>query len=152
MKVYNTSLILLILFIFLFFSCSQEETCRENKQVLLRVGFYTSGTSNTLNIDSVTVFGLNKDSIYKNVKNISKIALPLNNSAKESIFVLNTNGINDTINIQYSNKEYFISFACGTVITHKIDTVFSTKYNIKGNKIVNRDINTTDVQHIQILL
>lgn len=154
MKIFITSLTFILLF---FFSCTQEEACRENKQVLFRTGLYTLGTGNSLNVDSITVFDLNDnsievDSLYKNVKNINKIALPLNNSTEESIFVLNINGIHDTLNIQYSNKDYFISYSCGMVITHHVDTVISTNHMIKGYKIVNRDINTTDVQHLQILL
>lgn len=154
MKILITSLTLILL---LLSSCAQEETCRENKQVLFNIGFYTSETTNALNIDSITVFGINNnsitpDSLYKNVKNINKIALPLNNSTEESIFVLNINGIHDTLNIQYSNKEYFISYSCGMVITHHVDTVLSTSHLIKSYRILNRDINTTDVQHLQILL
>jgi hypothetical protein len=154
MKILITSLTLILL---LLSSCAQEETCRENKQVLFNIGFYTSETTNALNIDSITVFGINNnsitpDSLYKNVKNINKIALPLNNSAEESIFVLNINGTHDTLNVQYSNKEYFISYSCGMVITHHVDTVLSTSHLIKSYRILNRDINTTDVQHLQILL
>ncbi|MEA4984448.1 hypothetical protein SDC9_58411 [bioreactor metagenome] len=154
MKILITSLTLILL---LLSSCAQEETCRENKQVLFNIGFYISETTNALNIDSITVFGINNnsitpDSLYKNVKNINKIALPLNNSAEESIFVLNINGTHDTLNVQYSNKEYFISYSCGMVITHHVDTVLSTSHLIKSYRILNRDINTTDVQHLQILL
>jgi len=140
----------LLFSLFVFSSCTQDETCREKTAVLLRAEFYGFNSANKINIDSITVFGLQQDSLYKNVKNINKIALPLNNSEEQSIFVMNLNGTHDTLRVSYTNADYFISYSCGMIITHKIDTVITTNHVIKNLKIVNRDINTADVQHLQI--
>jgi hypothetical protein len=135
-------------------SCTQDETCRENKDVRLNAGFYTSGTSNALSVDSLKVFGLEREdsSLYDVNKSINNIKLPLNKKQELSIFVLNfrANQVIDTLFVLYTNQDYFISYECGSVITHKIDTVITTEHFIKSVKIINHDINTTDVQHLQI--
>lgn len=151
----------LYLFIFSFLiatvmmnSCTQDETCRENKDVRLNAGFYTSGTTNALSVDSLKVFGLEREdsSLYDVNKSINNIKLPLNKKQELSIFVLNfrANQVIDTLFVLYTNQDYFISYECGSVITHKIDTVITTEHFIKSVKIINHDINTTDVQHLQI--
>lgn len=135
-------------------SCTQDETCRENKDVRLNAGFYTSGTTNALSVDSLKVFGLEREdsSLYDVNKSINNIKLPLNKKQELSIFVLNfrANQVNDTMFVLYTNQDYFISYECGSVITHMIDTVITTEHFIKSVKIINHDINTTDVQHLQI--
>lgn len=137
----------------MFISCTQEETCREKTAVYLRAGFYTVGTSNTKNVDSLTVYGFMQDSLLYNVSNnINKVNLPLNKADNTSIFVMQFNQVNDTLFVLYTNSEYFISYPCGMIITHKIDTVIATNHVIRELKIINHEINTTDVQHIQIFL
>ena len=135
-------------------SCTQDETCRENKDVRLNAGFYTSGTTNALSVDSLKVFGLEREdsSLYDVNKSINNIKLPLNKKQELSIFVLNfrANQVIDTLFVLYTNQDYFISYECGSVITHMIDTVITTEHFIKSVKIINHDINTTDVQHLQI--
>ena len=132
-------------------SCTQDETCRENKKVMLNAGFFSSGTTTSLSVDSLTIFGLGQDSMLYNVKNsINKINLPLNKKEDLSIFVLTFKTIQDTLWVLYTNDDYLISYECGTVITHKIDTVITTNHYIESVKIINHDINTTDVQHLQI--
>jgi hypothetical protein len=134
-------------------SCTQDETCRENKDVRLNAGFFTSGTTNALSVDSLTVFGLGNDSMLYNVNNnINNIKLPLNKKQELSIFVMNfqADQATDTLFVLYTNQDYFISYECGSVITHRIDTVITTEHFIKSVKIINHDINTTDVQHLQI--
>ncbi|MEA4937742.1 hypothetical protein SDC9_100372 [bioreactor metagenome] len=132
-------------------SCAQDETCRENKNIKLNVGFFSAGTTTSLSIDSLTAFGLNKDSLLYNVnKNINKINLPLNKKEDVSIFVVRFNTTQDTVWVLHTNYDYFISYECGSVITHKIDTVITTNHYIESVKIINHDVNTTDVQHLQI--
>jgi hypothetical protein len=147
------SLTICILSIGMFHACTQDEACRENSAVNLHAAFYTFGTTNQMTVDSLTVYGLGKDSLLYNVKNsINKINLPLNKTDNTSIFVLQFNHVNDTVFVLHANSEYFVSFPCGMVITHQMDTIIATNHVIRGLKIVNRDINTTDEQHVQILL
>ena len=132
-------------------ACSQDEACREKRDVNFKAGFFRFETTTAAAIDSLTVYGLGQDSLlYNNIKNLTKISLPLNNSDVQSIFVMKFNELYDTVFVLHTNTENFISYPCGTIITHKIDTVISTNHYIKGIKIQYHEINTTDVQHVQI--
>jgi hypothetical protein len=132
-------------------ACTQDETCRENKNIKMNAEFFNAGTTTSLSIDSLTVYGLGKDSLLYNVKkNINKINLPLNKKEDVSIFVVRFNTTQDTLWVLHTNYDYFISYECGSVITHKIDTVITTNHYIESVKIIQKDVNTTDVQHLQI--
>lgn len=148
MRLFYFTFLFAILFIA---ACSQDEACREKRDVKLQAGFFTFETTTAAGIDSLTVYGLGQDSlIYDNEKDIDEISLPLNNSDVQSIFVMKFNELYDTLFVLHTNTEYFISYPCGTVTTYQIDTVLSTNHYIKGIKIQHHEINTTDVQHVQI--
>jgi hypothetical protein len=148
---FNYLILALLVVAVMTISCTQDETCRESKKVMLNAGFFSSGTTTGLSVDSLTIFGLGQDSMLYNVKNsINKINLPLNKKEDLSIFVLKFKTIQDTLWVLYTNDDYLISYECGTVITHKIDTVITTNHYIESVRIINHDINTTDVQHLQI--
>ncbi|MCF8454258.1 MAG: hypothetical protein K9G42_13715 [Pedobacter sp.] len=142
----------LILILLLFStSCIEEETCRESKEVVLQASLLALGSTTAKAIDSLTLYGLDNDSVlYINRKLVSKITLPLKNQDDLSIFVCKFNTVYDTLMVFHTNKEYFISFACGTIITHEIDTVLTTNNYIKSIAISQKTVNTTNVQHIQI--
>jgi hypothetical protein len=151
--------IIFILSIIFFSACKQDETCRESKEVFLRVGFFESVTNKAVSIDSLTVFALHQDGsamdslLYDNRKNISSVILPLNKVEQASLFVMKLNDLpQDTLSVLYENVEYFISYPCGMIITHTLDTVWSTHHFIKDVNMVHKNINTTNVQHLQVLL
>ncbi|OJV37489.1 MAG: hypothetical protein BGO29_03320 [Bacteroidales bacterium 36-12] len=136
----------------LYSSCTQDTTCRENKDVKLHADFINQSNNSKLTVDSVTVFGVGQDSlIYNNKKSVDKILIPLNNAAEDCSFVIIFDEIADTINVKYTNIEYFMSYSCGVIMAHEIDTVTFTDNYIKEIIIQNRIINPTDVKHIQIL-
>jgi hypothetical protein len=145
----------------IFASCSEDETCRQNTTTSLQAGFFKEGTTTALSIDTLTISGLiedpitggliEKDSILYNAKKkISLINLPLSKTGNQSIFLFKCNSIKDTVMILHSNQDYFVSFACGCMVTHKIDTVLSTNHFISEVKINNYDINLNNVRHLQI--
>ena len=88
--------------------------------------------------------------LYNNKKNLSSIKLPLNPQAEQTVFVFQFNEIYDTLDIRYSNKEYFVSYACGMVISHELDTVYFTKHAIEDLKIKHHQIDPNEAEHIQI--
>lgn len=153
--------ILIVILLVIFTSCSEDETCRQSTTIKLQAGFFTKGTTTALNIDTLSVMGLNEDSqtgtltendsvLYNAKKKISSISLPLNKTGNQSIFLFRFNSIQDTVWILHSNQDYFVSFACGCTITHQIDTVLTTNHYISDIKISNYDINLTNVRHLQI--
>jgi hypothetical protein len=142
---------LIFLIAVFFWACTEEETCRESTNAYLQATFFKAGTSTSFQVDTLTINGLGKDSFLYNKKlKVSAISLPLNQQKNISTFVLKSNNINDTVTVIHTNADYFLSFACGCMITHKIDTVLTTKHFINSIIIKQYDINNQDVKHLQI--
>ena len=90
--------------IVLFTACTSNDECRVEKTVSLKMNIYkkASPTDSPLNIDSLWVNGLSKDSfLYKNSKLISSISIPLNISKVQSDFVIQFNTKKDTLSVFY---------------------------------------------------
>jgi len=152
----------------LFFSTScnvSDEVCRKEKNARLKVGFYTAVfnsstgkyTSSSLTIDSLTVNGVDSlgsivDSIlYNNSKNVSVIKLPLNKFSNESKFIIRfNNSIQDTLIVFHTNYDQYLSFECGMIRNHLIDTVLITNHFVDSVKIEEHNVSTIDAEHLQI--
>lgn len=144
--------LLILIFVVLNISCVENEQCREKTDIKLRAGILNFATNSSLTIDSLTVRAIDSDSLlFNNRRNIQNIILPLKKHDDLSIFVVRFNATTDTISIYHTNRDFFISFACGIVITHYIDTILTTNHFIKEIKITERNVNTLPVQNIQIL-
>ncbi|MDD5184699.1 MAG: DUF6452 family protein [Paludibacter sp.] len=146
--------IVLILFLLLGISCTVDEGCRKSKTVNMGISFYhvvNKDTTTVMKIDSITVQGLGVDSIlYNNTKKLSKILVPLNKIVPESRFVITFDTIKDTITIEQTNKDEYLSLECGCIKVHSIDTVLTTNHFIDSVKISNHTVNTTNAEHLQI--
>lgn len=150
----------IIMFAFGSFSCSTDDECRKEKDVNFKIDFYTKTTNptsgvvskNSLNIDSIWVKALDKDSfIYKNRKSLRTIILPLKKFENQTDFIIRFNNEIDTISIFHTNNEnYYLSLDCGCIVTHTIQEAVSTNHYIKSLEIINTEINTTDATHLQI--
>ena len=157
MKVFQY--LVVVFFVIIIFSCTTDEECRKDRYVQLNAKFYTNilntstnkYTTSSLTIDSITLKGVDVDSIlYKNSKKISSVFLPLNKFKSESKFSVKFNQITDTITILNSNIEQYLSLECGCIKVHTIDTVLTTNHYIDSVKIKVRNVNTIQSEHVQI--
>ncbi len=152
-----------LLFIFLqmnLSSCSTDDECRKEKDVNMQFDFLTKTvnattgiTTNTaLNIDSIWVKALDRDSfIYKNKKSVKTILLPLKKFENQTDFIIRLNNVTDTISIFHENNEnYYLSLECGCIVTHTIKEAVSTNHYIKTIEILNTEINNTNATNLQI--
>ncbi len=144
--------ILLLTTLLMMVSCtSDNETCRESTRVVLRIGFFSSESSALANVDSVTVVGIPDGTLfYNNSKSINKVELPLLSSGIATEFAIRFNEQWDTLTVLHSTNPYFVSYACGMIYTHQIDTVLIRGSVNKNLKIAAKLVNTQNVQHLQI--
>ena len=149
------------LFALVFLSaCTQTENCTQEKNVLMQVGFYKKTMDSTtkiysksaLTIDSIWVMGLGTDSLlYNKEKSIKSINIPLKKTIEQTDYIVRFNNTTDTISIFHTNNDrYYLSLECGCVVAHSIDEIVSTGHFIDSVSIINRDINTTNAENIQI--
>lgn len=142
------------------FACTQTENCTQEKNVLMQVGFYKKTMDSTtkiysksaLTIDSIWVMGLGTDSLlYNKETSIKSINIPLKKTIEQTDYIVRFNNTTDTISIFHTNNDrYYLSLECGCVVAHSIDEIVSTGHFIDSVSIINRDINTTNAENIQI--
>ena len=149
----------IILFLLTCFSCGgTDEQCRRDRYIVLTVDFKkavidTLGVQKLSNflIDSVTISGLDNDSIlYNNRKNISKADLYLNKFAEQTQYQFSLNDTIDTLTVWHRNTEEYLSFECGCIVTHLIDSIALTGHFIDSVSIKNNEVNILDATNIEI--
>ena len=147
-----------IFFIFLagllLFTCScDQEACFEETNAYVKASLYLYETGKLNAPDSITVYGVNKESskIYAKSKSITKALLPLDTDAGSCSFVLRINGVNDTISFLYSSYPHLLSKACGYTYYHTIsETPEHTTNLIDSVAINNNSITTLNAENIRI--
>jgi hypothetical protein len=118
----------------------------------IRATFYKTGSEQSTIPDSITVYGIGKESekLYYRAKNVSVMELPLNASSETCGFVLKINATIDTLRFRYSNYSHLISKECGITFFHVLES-----YKVSGSKvdtiiIRNNNITTSHEENIRI--
>lgn len=146
-------LIALITIVFFITSCEKDDICIDPTTPNLIIRFYDN--DNPLDYKSVahlTVWAEGNDPL-QNYVDVSKdsIALPLNFSEDFTVYHLSANDVDDTITINYTKNEIFISRSCG----YKYNFGNLNLTNISNNWILNTQITNQTIQneteHIKIL-
>ncbi len=143
-------------------ACSVDEECRQTESVRCVVVFScdsvvsnedTVYTVNFNTVDSVTVQGVGSDSVlYNNQKNVSRLSLPLRSDTTETRYQLTLNSHPETLVIQHTNDEYFVSLACGCFVFHAVDTAFGTNGMIVNSEVINTAVQNVEQDNIKIYI
>ncbi len=117
--------------ILLLLSCTPQ-SCFEETTALLKATFYKAGSNIPTKADTLTVFGIGKDTtrLYDSTLNVSTIKLPLDASSGTSGFVIKINEITDTLIFTYTTYPHLISKECGISFFYTLES-----YSVTGNKI-----------------
>jgi hypothetical protein len=137
--------------IILVFSCIQG-SCFDETESYLKASFYNTSFGKIVAPDSLTLYGLNRDSIiYDKVADLTLALIPLNDTAQSSTFVIKINGITDTIEFRYSSYPHLISKECGYTYYHHLDAapVF-TKHIIDSILIDSPTVTNLKIENITI--
>ena len=160
MKHFNS--ILVILIVMQLVACTNDHTCHEERYVAMGVKLYRTTfdeesetyVQNAFEPDSITVYGLDNDSIlYEKVK-LSALYLPLRTDKAsfcitEYIFSL-TDDSYDTITIKHNNIDNYISFACGCIVFADLIETETTTHEIDSVMIVNPSVQNVQDTHINV--
>lgn len=142
--------IILPCLVFLLTSCTPG-SCFEETESYLKASFYSYETRKLAVPDSLSLNGLNKDSlIYDKSSNVQPALIPLNASRDSCTFVIRINGVTDTIEFIYNSYPHLISKECGYSFYHHLDTVITKHHAIKEILTPNKTITNLNVENIQI--
>ncbi len=135
----------------LIFSCTPQ-ACFEETNSFVKASLYDNTTKKQKAADSLTVYGLNRDSvkIYNKARGIQPVLFPLDISTGSCTFIVRINGIDDTITFTYSSYPHFISKECGYTFFHNIDTPVYTTNNIDYIYVGLKNITTDNVENLRI--
>lgn len=126
-------------------------SCQEETISKVKAGFYETGTGKPLKADSVTLFGLGKESekIYDRALNLQVIYFPLDASSTKSTLILRINGKNDTVTLEYTSYPHLVSKECGYSFFHVLDTVYNMRSDLDFLK-KSQNITTLYEENIRI--
>lgn len=133
-------------------SCLDGE-CMESAEANVKVFFYDYDTvpMPAVTPDSITLYGVGNDvKIYDNEKITSPALLPLKESGGETEFIININGIDDTVTFVYTGSLRLVSKECGYAMNYTIDTVRFTANEIDSIAITNHNVTLQNTENVAI--
>ena len=127
-------------------------SCLEETQSLVKATFYKNRTDSIKAADTLTVFGLGRDTskIYDKSPHLSAVQIPLDVSAGTCGFVFILDGITDTLTLSYTSYPHLISKECGYSFYHILDSYTVTGRTIDTIMFMNKSITTTNEENIRI--
>lgn len=153
----STYTILMIMLFGMFTQCETDDYCEEDVLTpRLVVRFYDHNTSSVRAAKHLYVWAEGKDTLYKNLTTDS-IALPLNVASGITKYILMVNNKSDsiwtdTLRINYSKQDIFVSRSCGYKTNFTIESVNNTNvWLFQANTINNpQTVENEKSAHIKI--
>ena len=91
--------------------------------------------------DSITVELLGEyNLLFDNGKSISKLPMPLLPDTTISTFLITFHEQTDTLFVEHTPRQYFVSLACGCAIYHTITAAWSTDPRVDSVQIINANV------------
>jgi hypothetical protein len=147
------NLIIILSGLILFLLSCTPESCFEETESFLKASFYNNVTGKPLAPDSLTIYGLNMETnkLYDKVRKVQPALIPLNSATASCVYIIQINGITDTLEFRYSSYPHLVSKECGYTFYHNLDTdrIF-TKHAIVNIYIGKRNITTINEENIRI--
>ena len=125
-------------------ACTADTTCRQDMSVAMGVSLqadslnekghsvmYTAWDSLTLEILSPN------NLLIDNKKNLSNISLPLHPDTTITVYTITFHNQTDTLYVEHTPRQYFVSLACGCAIYHTILNAWSTDPRVDSVQIIN---------------
>ena len=150
-KLFSGILIIILPCLILLMASCTPGSCFEETESYLKASFYSYETRKLTVPDSLSLNGLNNDSIiYSKSAKVQPALIPLNASQDNCIFVIIINGVIDTIQFRYTSYPHLISKECGYTFYHHLDTVIPKYHAIKEIIYSNKTVTNLNVENIRI--
>ena len=103
--------------------------------------------------DSITVELLGEyNLLFDNGKSISKLPMPLLPDTTVSTFLITFHEQTDTLFVEHTPRQYFVSLACGCAIYHTITAAWSTDPRVDSVQIINANVENAVQENLCIHL
>lgn len=153
-KFHSGNLPIILSGLILFMLACTPESCFEETESFLKVSFYSYITQNPLAPDSVTIYGLNRDTnlLYNKTTKVQVALLPLNTETGSCVFIIRLNGISDSVEFGYTSYPHLLSKECGYTFYHNLtpDSLTYSTNAIDLIEIKKSKITTINEENIRI--
>lgn len=142
----------IIFFTLVSLSSCTPESCFDETDAFLEASFYSYTTGNAQVPDSLTAYGLGRDTskIYSAVPGLRLARLPLQPYAASTTIVIIINGVADTLSFVHTSYPHLISRECGYTFHHDLESVSFTTNAIDSIWVRNIFVTTIDEENIRI--
>jgi len=133
-----------------YLSACSAGSCFDETEARIKATFYSDSTGKALAPDSVTLFGINMDTLYNKTTKLKSAEFPLYAADTTCTFIIRINGISDTLKFIYSNYTYLISKECGYTFFFSLDTTIHSFNIIDTITIEKKTITTFNEENMRI--
>jgi hypothetical protein len=150
-KIHGIQLLILVCFSLYLNSCTLG-SCFDETESRVKATFYSFETGKPLAPDSVTLYGINMDTlkIYDKTTYLKSAEFPLYAAEPACKFVIRINGINDTLEFIYSSYTHLLSKECGYTFFYNLDTAIHSINIIDSISFDKKTITTFNEENIRI--
>ena len=141
----------------LFTACEPDTVCHQEidtaVQITISADSITSAgdTAYYAQWDSITVVGIGSD-IGMQDKNVKVMGLELRPDTNQTAYLMLYHNQIDTLYIQHTPRQQFISMACGCAVYHTITAAWSTDPRVDSVSIINASVETVAQDNLCIYL
>ena len=138
-------------------SCEPDKACHQELQVAVQIilaADSVTAAGDTVAYaqwDSLIVVGVGSD-IGMSGKKIKGVGLELRPDTNFTMYLMQYHNQIDTLFIEHTPKQHFVSMACGCAVYHTINKVWSSDSRIENISIINANIETIAQDNICIHL
>jgi len=151
-NLYNGILLFTMTLTGLYLNSCSAGSCFDETESKVKATFYSAETGNTLAPDSVTLYGVNMDTLklYDSTTVLKIAEFPLYAAEHASRFVLIINGVNDTLEFSYSSYPHLLSKECGYTFFYTLNSVIHSVNIIDSISIEKKTITTFNEENLRI--
>lgn len=147
----------LFIILYSFASCEPDTNCHQDLDVRAKITLqadsitFEGDTISYTQWDSILVVGVGSD-IGLQDKNIQMMGLELRPDSNLTAYLMLYHNQVDTLYIQHTPRQQFISMACGCAVYHTITATWSTDTRIDSVSIINASVELATEENLRIYL
>jgi hypothetical protein len=151
-RFYQENFIYILAGFSLLLNCCTTGSCLDETESRVKATFYSMETGNPLAPDSLTLYGINMDTlkIYDKTLKLKSAEFPLYAAEKSCKLIIRINGINDTLEFSYSSHPHLLSKECGYTFFYDLDTVYHSINVIDSISLNKKTITTFNEENMRI--
>ncbi len=151
-RLYQGIIVIILAGLSLYLNSCTLKSCFDVTESKVKSTFYSIQSGKALSPDSLTLYGMNKDTskIYHNLLKAVNAEFPLFATDTSVKFIIGINGIYDSLEFRYKSYLHLISKECGYTYYFNLDTVIHTAHIIDSVSILKNTITNKSGENMRI--